>query len=261
MSNECYSEAINQHRLLVLIACCAEAKSVEACRTLSRSNLFPKDCCCVDIPDSAVTSHLLASLSYCIAHSGKDWMVQCDKVLNNHDIVNVQRHLNDLNETSRKLLVLQTKTNKTAINYFVTFLQPHFTLYHLELTDSDFDDDCITVLCEAVKLNSSLLILGLSNCTISSKGVMTIAGMLQINNTLQDIDLEYNKFSSDDLIQTLVTIKDNTTLRVISVESKLQQKPVKRQLAIFNKRRRHPLKMDLFHLIRFGGLLKIFGDA
>ena len=46
---------------------------------------------------------------------------------------------------------------------------------------------------------------------------MTIAGMLQINNTLQDIDLEYNKFSSDDLIQILVTIKDNTTLRVIYI--------------------------------------------
>ena len=49
VSNECCSEAINQHCLLVLIASCAEAKSVKACRTLSRSNLFPKDCCCVDI--------------------------------------------------------------------------------------------------------------------------------------------------------------------------------------------------------------------
>ena len=75
------------------------------------------------------------------------------------------------------------------------------------------------------------VIFGLSNYKISSKGVMTIAGMLQINNTLQHIDLEYNKFSSDDLIQILVTIKDNTTLRVMGVESELQQKPVKRQLS------------------------------
>ena len=80
--------------------------------------------------------------------------------------------------------------------------------------------------------------------------------MLQVNSTLQIVDLEKNAFSSDDLIQVLVTMKTNTTLRVIHIESKLLQEPVKEQLAMFNSRRRHRLKLDKFKLIRFGGLIK-----
>ena len=255
---EVYSEAINQHRLLLLIACCAEAKNPAACRALDRSSLFPRDGCCINIPNSAVTYHLMASLSYCIAHSGKDWMVECNKVLSNYDIINLQKYLIDTSETSGKLVYLDTKSSKTTINCFVTFLQPHFTLSYLELAECDFDDDCVTVLCEALKLNCSVACLGLSYCSISSKGVLTIAGMLQVNSTLQIVDLEKNAFYSDDLIQVLVTMKTNTTLRVIHVESKLLQEPVKEQLAMFNSRRRHRLKLDKYKLIRFGGLIKKF---
>ena len=83
---EMYSQENNQHRLLILIACCAEAKNPAACRALSNSKLFHRDGCCINIHDSAVTSHLLASLSYCIAHSGKDWVVKSNKVLINFDV-------------------------------------------------------------------------------------------------------------------------------------------------------------------------------
>ena len=38
-----YSEAINQHCLLVLITCCATAKKPAACRASGSSNLFPRD--------------------------------------------------------------------------------------------------------------------------------------------------------------------------------------------------------------------------
>ena len=142
----------------------------------------------------------------------------------------------DLNETSGKLVCLKTVANKTAINFIATFFQPHFTLSYLDLSDSAFDDDCVTILCEAVKLNCSVIILNLDNCHISSKGVITIAGMLQVNNTLQYIILDYNNFSSDDLIQVLVIMKSNTTLRLTDVSSKLLQEPVKKQLEIFNKK-------------------------
>ena len=251
-----YSQENNQHRLLVLVACCAEAKNPAACIALSNSELFHRDNCFVNIPDSAVTSHLLTSLSYCIAHSGKDWIVRCDKVLSNYDIINLQKHLIDLNETSGNLIDLKAKTNKTAINYFVTFFQPHFTLHHLDLSYSDFDDDCVIILCEAVKLNCSVIVLDLPNCGISSKGVIAIAGMLQVNNTLKFIDLEDNKFSSDDLVEVLVIMKNNTTLRVIVVNNKLLQEPVKKKLAVFNKKRRHALKLDANQLLRFSGLFK-----
>ena len=250
-----YSHEINQHRLLVLVACCAEAKNPAACIALSNSKLFHRDGCFVNIPNSAVTSHLLTSLSYCIAHSGKDWIVKCDKVLSNYDIINLQKHLIDLNETSGNLINLKARINKTAINDFVTFFQPHFTLHYLDLSNSDFDDDCVTILCEAVKLNCSVMVLELNNNGISSKGVIAIAGMLQVNNTLLVISLEHNEFSSDDLIEVLVIMKNNTTLKLMSVHELLQE-PVKKKLAVFNKKRRHALKLDLFQLVRFSGLVK-----
>ena len=251
---QAYSEATNQHRLLVLIACCAEAKNPAACRAFGSSNCFPRDSCCIVIPDSAVTSHLLASLSYCIAHSGKDWMVECNEVLSNYDITNLQKYLTNTSVTSGKLVYLSTKSNKMAINLFVTFLQPHFTLHDLDLGDSDFDDDCVTVLCEELKLNCTVVDLGLGHCNISSKGVLTIARMLQVNSTLQLVSLYNNTFSSDDLIQVLVTMKSNTSLRVMDVEFKLHQEPVKKQLAIFNKNRRHSLMLNFLHSVRFKGL-------
>ena len=51
---EMYSQENNQHRLLILIACCAEAKNPAACRALSNSKLFHRDGCCINIYDSAV---------------------------------------------------------------------------------------------------------------------------------------------------------------------------------------------------------------
>ena len=118
---------------------------------------------------------------------------------------------------------------------------------------SILDDDCVTVLSEGLKLNHSLIILELASSNISSKGILTIAKMLQFNNTLQYINLENNKFSSDDLIQVLETMKSNTTLTILSVDPKLQQEQVKKQLAIFNKKRKHQLLLNSFHSFRFIG--------
>ena len=251
---EMHSENISQHHLLVLIACCAEAKNPASCKTFSNSCLFFRDACYVNFPDSAVTSHLLSSLSYCIAHSGKNWIVHCNKVLSEQDIVNLQKYLIDSNETSGKLECINTLTDKKTIHFFVTFLQPHFMLFELNLSNSILDDDCITVLSEGLKVNCSLIILYLEDCHVTPKGILIIAEMLQVNNTIQYIDLEENKFSSDDLIQVLETMKSNTTLILLSVDTESLQKQVKKQLALFNKKRKHQLFLNGAHSLRFGGL-------
>ena len=257
---ESYSEGINPHRLLILIACCAEAKNPAACRALSISNFFPRDCCYVKIPDSAVTPYLIDSLSYCIAHSVKEWIVECNRRFRNYDFTNLQKYVIDSNEISGKLIGLIVPTNSTCIDFLVTFLQPHFTLNRLDLCGSNFDDDCITVLCETLKLNCSVVVLGLNKCNISSKGVLAIAEMLQVNNTLRSISIEKNKFFDDDLIQVLLKMKSNTTLRAMPVDDEFLREPVKKQLAIFNKNRRHPLRLHWIHLFRFHGLIKKLFD-
>ena len=55
--------------------------------------------------------------------------------------------------------------------------------------------------------------------------------MLQVYNTLKFIDLFGKKFSSDDVIQVLQTMKSNTALPILNVDPKLQQEQTKKQLA------------------------------
>ena len=254
-----YSENDNQHCLLVLVACCAESKNPAACKAFSYSRIFHRDICYIDIPDSAVTPQLLASLSYCIAHSSRSWIVDCNKVFSKDDNLSLQKYLIDSNETSGHIVYLSLKSNKIEIEFFITFLQPQFALQSLDLGYSKFDDDSVTVLCAALKINVSLLLLLLYNCKISSKGVLTIAEMLCVNNTLQYIDLQQNSFSDDDLIQFLVTIKSNTTLAIMEVNTDLLQKNVNKQLAMFNKKRRNQLVLESSKTFRFSRLLEKFG--
>ena len=72
--------------------------------------------------------------------------------------------------------------------------------------------------------------------------------------------LEENAFSSDDLIQVLMIMKSNTTLSLMAIDHKLLQKPVKEQLAMFNRRRKLQLKLDIFQSFRFGGLFRKFSS-
>ena len=94
------------------------------------------------------------------------------------------------------LVALQSIINSSNVMHLFVrgFLQPHSTICELDLRHSEFDDDCITILSEALRLNGSLIILELEFCNISSKGILTIAEMLRYNNTLQYIDLRNIKF-------------------------------------------------------------------
>ena len=253
-----YSKDNNVHHLLVLVACCAEAKNPAACKAFSNSKLFHRDGCYIDISDSAVTPQLLSSLSYCIAHSSRSWFIDCHKIFSKDDILSLQKHLIDSNETSGNIVGLNTKSDKNEIEFFATFFQTQFTLQSLDLAYSNFDDHSVTLLCAALKMNISILFLNLDDCKISSKGILTIAEMLCVNNTLQLIDLQENSFSDDDLIQFLVTIKSNTTLTALDVDSGLLKKNVNKQLSMFNKKRRNQLVLDSRKIIRFSRLLEKF---
>ena len=244
---------LNGHGLLVLIACCAEAKNPAACKAFSNSELFHNNACYITIPYSAVTLQLLCSLSYCIAHSAKNWIVQCD-YLSEQGILSLQKHIFDSNDSSGKLISLTTNTSKKEIDVLNTFLQPCFSLFHLNLSNShEFGDHCATLLAKALEFNHTLAILSLSYCDISSAGILAIAEMLKINDNLVTIHLEGNTFSCNDLLQVLVKIKNNITLSFMVIDVSLQKLDVvKNQLALFNRRRRNHLRLSV---LQFNPLL------
>ena len=252
----------NEHRMSVMIVCCAEAKNPAVCRAFSNSGLFHRDICYIHFSESAVNSQLLSSLSYCIAYSGKKWYVHWESILSEQDVLSLQKYLIGVNDITGKLVAFDSGINSSnAMHLFVErFLQPHSTICRLDLSSSKFDDDCITILSEALRLNGSLILLYLIDCNISSKGILTIAEMLRYNNTLQYIDLQDNTFAIKALIQVLQIIKCNTSLIMMNVDDTLfYNKQTKEQLVLFNRNRKNPLMLQPFQAFRFGDTLLKFG--
>ena len=251
----------NEHRMLVLIACCAEAKNPAVCKAFSNSDLFHRDLCYITFSSSTVTSQLLSSLSYCIAFSGKKWTVNCDCVLSEQDVISLQKHLIDANDITGKLVALQSKIkHSNAMHLLVErFLQPHSTIGRLSLSGSEFDDDCITILSEGLRSNGSLIALHLFGCNISSKGILTIAKMLHDNNTLQYINLKGIKFAIKAVIKFLQMIKSNTALRMMEINDALFfNKQIKEQLVLFNKNRKNQLMLHEMQQFIFGDTVSNF---
>lgn len=248
------SEFVSNEFLLVLIICCAEAQNPAACQALSNSQLFYEEACHIKIPDSAMTSQVLSSVSYCITCSSKRWTVECEGYLQNQDILNLHKYF-DSKSISGELTALSTYISKYQIEYFMMLIQSHCGMSYLDISFSkSFDDYCTTLLAETLKYNAHLILLQLRGCNISSKGVHAIAEMLLSNNTLEWLDLEENSFTTSDLIQVLVIIKTNTSLSLLEVNESLVDKNVKLQLAEFNKGRKISLKLNRLHAVFKGSL-------
>ena len=215
------SKTFSYDTLLVLISCCAEAQNPAACKTLCNSVLFYDDACFIGIPDSALTSQVLSSLSYCIVHSGKDWVVDCS-YLNVTEILCLNKFFESSN-CSGKLAALNTYADKHQVEYFMMIVQSQCHLRVLNLSNSTaFDDHCVAVLADTLSYNTSLIYLLLRKCNISSDGLLNIAKMLQKNNTLEWINLELNNFSSNDLNSAIQEMNNNTAL--LFMEADLQLK-------------------------------------
>ena len=246
---EVTSNTFSNDTLLVLISCCAEAQNPAACKTLCSSALFYSDACYIDIPDSALTSQVLSSLSYCIVHSGKKWVVDCP-YLNITEILCLHKFF-ESNNISGELAALHTYADKHQIEYFMMIIQSQCQLSFLDLSNSKaFDDHCVTVLADTLAHNESLTYLQLRNCNISSEGLFTIAKMLQINDVLEWINLELNDFSSDDLNLAIQEMGNNASLLFLEVDYSLIDKGFKESLSRFNEDREPPLRMHIWEVFR-----------
>ncbi|XP_065906658.1 uncharacterized protein [Dysidea avara] len=69
------SHYISREFQTTLIAAVMEAQNPQLCKEMCESYLFYGDTCWFCVPQSAATPQILSALSYCIAHSGKKWMI------------------------------------------------------------------------------------------------------------------------------------------------------------------------------------------
>jgi len=253
MAEEYYSTVTSStfscETLLVLITCCAEAQNPAACRTLCSSSLFYSDACYIKVPDSALTSQVLSSLSYCIVNSGKKWRVDCPHLCI-RDILCLHKYF-DTNKICGELTAMHTYTGKHQIEHFMMLIQSQCQLRYLDLSGSrSFDDHCVTVLADILPCNKYLAVLQLKNCGITSKGLLTIAKMFQTNNVLEWINLEQNSFSSDDLKVALQNMTNNASLILIEVDRSLIDSDLKALLLQFNKGRKTALRLHIWEVLQ-----------
>ena len=246
------SKTVSNEFLLVLTACCAEAQNPTVCKEFSNGPLFHEDMCYIKIPDSALASQILSSLSYCITRSDKKWAIECPH-LSEQDILNLHQYFgDDQKKFSGQLTSLVTYTGKRQIEIFLMLLcSQQCALAHLDLSHSKtFGDFCAALLADTLKLNKQLYILELCDCEISSKGILAIAEMLTVNDTLEWLNLKKNCFTSRDLLQVLTTIKANTSLRLMEVDDSLIDQDITLQLTEINKGREHVLGLSDWHLMK-----------
>lgn len=137
--------------------------------------------------------------------------------MSEQDILNLYNYFtDDQKQFSGQLTSLRTNTDKNQIKTFLLLLSQQCALAHPDFSFCrTLDDDCVKILADALKFNKQLYILELRDCRISSRGLLTIAEMLTVNDTLEWLNLRANDFKSYDLSQVLTVIKRNTSLRLM----------------------------------------------
>ena len=245
-------DQISKECLLVLMVCCVEAQNEVACSALFNSNLFLSSSCYADIPDTAVTDHLLSSLSYCIIHSGKRWIIQCNS-LPNDGVKHMTMQLNESKESDGSIIVLQTKVSPRQVDGVLLLLRSQLTsqLRSLDLSHSvECDAACLQKLIPVLRC---LVLLDLSDCNISSDAVPHLAELLHSNTTLEYVVLTENKLSSADVVLLLDALKTNDVLIVLAIDYPLQKSVlVKDALQQINSNRKaKPLGFEFTEVLRF----------
>ena len=256
-------DQISKEHLFVLMACCAEAQNQEACHTFCNGNLFLTNSCYADIPDTAVTGLLL---SYCIIHSGKRWIIQCNS-LPSSDLRHMITQLTEPREGDGSIYVLQTKVIPQQVDGLVSLLQSHLAkqLQSLDLSHSTrFNPTCIEKLVPVLQ-SMHLALLDLIDCNIEHESAKHLAELLHTNTTLEYLALTENQLTVPDVLLLVEALKHNQTLMVLAIDGALQQD---RQLVnaleevnvIRGETRAQPLGYDITETVRISGSLqRVFG--
>lgn len=251
-------DAISRESLLTLMASCTEAQNTEACKSICSSNLFLTNSCYVEIPDSVANSYFLSALSYCITHSGKKWVVQCNCL--QPDAVNFmlsQRH--ESVESSGSIIVLQTKVSPENTEAVVSLLGSPLVkqLQSLDLShNSNSDATCIQKL---VPVLHSVVLLDLIDCNIESKSAGYLAEFLRSSPMLEYLALTENPLLIEDVASMIRALSNNDTLIVLAIEGSLQKaakvKDATQQInSIRKEHKARALGFECFDTMRFSSV-------
>ncbi|XP_065906828.1 protein NLRC3-like [Dysidea avara] len=229
------SRCISREFQTTLIAAVMEAQNPQLCKDVCNSYLFYGETCWFFVPESAVTPHILSALSYCIAHSGKRWIVQCntfDKygaecllkylsmTCSNSEFKKYEKHSCSTNSS---ISIFDIRCSQYQISGITELVH---TLKHLQFLMLSYsnrvNDKILAEIAEALKDNTCLIIFNLHGCNVTSNGIESIADMLKKNKTLQWIGLKDNMatLKEEDIVLLLQKICDhNDTVLLIHLDN------------------------------------------
>lgn len=251
-------DTMSRESLLTLMASCAEAQNASVCKSVCNSNLFLTKSCYVEIPDSAATSYFLSSVSYCITHSGKKWVIQCNS-LQNDAVSHMLAQVPEAEEISGSIIGLETKVSPENTKAVVSLLKsPLVTqLQSLDLSHStNINANCIQ---ELVPVLHSVVLLDLIDCNIESESAKHLADFFRSNSMLEYLVITENPLLIEDVVLMIGALRNNDTLLVLAIDGSLQKAPKVKDAAqqinsIRKERKARAIGFDCFETMRFSSL-------
>ena len=215
------SDEFNAEFLLTLILCCYEARNKEACRIIAM-HVYPDIVCRIEIPPNRVTPYLLLAVSYFISHSGKLWSLRCDASIQcGVELLCTYITEHDLDETSiyGGLWVWCYVVKSSQIDAYCKAIKSQSSLQWIHLLNgSSLGDDGTVKLCDCLSFDCTVIKVEIENCKIGSRGLRSIAQMLNINRKILHIDLRKNCFLLEDVIGFLCNIKKQMYLECLRLD-------------------------------------------
>jgi len=251
------SNCISTEFQTTLIAAVMEAQNPQLCKEMCNSYLFHDEPIWFSVPESASTPQILSALSYCIAHSGKKWMVQC-KIFDENMADNFMKYLTNPNNEGNsshysndgRICLFDVDCSQNDISGIPRIVRTQKCLQWLLLSYSkQANDKLIVEVAEALKDNTCLKMLHLVGCNVTSNGIEAIADMLKVNRTLIWIGLKDNMatLKEKDILTLLQIIRAyNDTVVMIFLDNVLySSQKVQESLNIINEERQLKGKQKL----------------
>ncbi|XP_065907025.1 protein NLRC3-like isoform X2 [Dysidea avara] len=229
------SRCISREFQTTLIAAVMEAQNPQLCKDVCNSYLFYGETCWFFVPESAATPQILSALSYCIAYSGRQWIIRCNmfdeigadyllKYLTcNNDPNCSESEKHGCSTNSSNICVFDVDCSQNQISGIPKLVHTHKYLRWLILSFSELvNDKFVAEVAEALEDNNSLIMLHLVGCNVTRNGIKAIAHMLKKNNTLEWIGLKDNMTSlkEEDIVLLLQQIRDyNDTIFMIFLDN------------------------------------------
>jgi len=209
----CYiTKYISREFQTTLIAAVMETQNPQLCKDICNSYLFYGDTCWFSVQESAATPQILSALSYCIAHSGKDWIVHCSGLASDQadyflKYLTYGKSSND--QICSSISVFDIIGSQSQIDGILKLIQTPMCPKWLVLSNcKQVNDNFMELLSEALINNNYLKQINLNGCNISSKSIVRVAQFLKKNRTLECIYLQDNMatLTEKDVVLLLQTI-------------------------------------------------------